>query len=90
MTPEKILEIARRYGDHDLADVDWYFYSPDLISFAQSVIEAERERIKSRVKYAAESLWCIRNQVGDEPYGLYIGPSLNTLEQFVEKLMEEE
>ena len=50
---------------------------------------AERERIKSRVKGAAESLWCIRNQVGDEPYGLYIGPSLNTLEQFVEKLLEE-
>ncbi len=50
---------------------------------------AERERIKSRVKEAAESLWCIRNQVGDEPYGLYIGPPLNTLEQFVEKLMEE-
>lgn len=50
---------------------------------------AERERIKSRVSSAAESLWCIRNQVGDEPYGLYIGPSLNTLEQFVEKLMEE-
>ena len=50
---------------------------------------AERERIKSRVKEAAESLWCIRNQVGDEPYGLYIGPSMNTLEQFVEKLLEE-
>ena len=50
---------------------------------------AERERIKGRVKEAAESLWCIRNQVGDEPYGLYIGPPLNTLEQFVEKLMEE-
>ena len=51
---------------------------------------AERGRIKSRVKDAAESLWCIRNQVGDEPYGLYIGPSLNTLDDFVEKLLEEE
>ena len=50
---------------------------------------AERERIKSRIKDAAESLWCIRNQVGDEPYALYIGPSMNTLKQFVEKLMEE-
>ncbi len=51
---------------------------------------AERARIKSRVKEAAESLWCIRNQVGDGPYGLYIGPPLNTLEQFVEKLLETE
>ena len=51
---------------------------------------AERERIKSRVKGAAESLWCIRNQVGDEPYALYIGPSMTMMEQFVEKLMEEE
>jgi len=50
---------------------------------------AKRERIKGRVKEAAESLWCIRNQVGDEPYALYIGPSMNTLEQFVEKLLEE-
>ena len=50
---------------------------------------AEREQIKSRVKSAAESLWCIRNQ-GDAAYELYIGPSLNTLEQFVEKLLEEE
>ena len=50
---------------------------------------AERERIKSRVKKAAESLWCIKNQ-GDAPYELYIGPSLNTMEEFVEKLMEEE
>ena len=50
---------------------------------------AERERIKSRVKDAAESLWCIRNQVGDEPYGLYIGPSLNTMEEFVNRLLEE-
>jgi len=36
--------------------------------------EAERERIKSRAKEAAENLWCIRNQVGEEPYSLYIGP----------------
>ena len=50
---------------------------------------AERERIKSRVKDAAENLWCTRNQVGDEPYALYIGPSMNAMEQFVEKLLEE-
>ena len=56
----------------------------------QAAQQSERERIKGRVKTAAESLWCIRNQVGDEPYDLYIGPSLNTLEQFVEKLMETE
>ena len=49
---------------------------------------AERERIKSRVKGAAESVWGIRDYI-DKRYGLYIGPSLNTLEQFVEKLMEE-
>lgn len=50
---------------------------------------AERERIKGRVREAAESLWCIRNQVGDEPYALYIGPSLNTMEEFVNRLLEE-
>ena len=63
---------------------------------------AERERIKSRVKDAAESLWCIRNEVVEEvegelkrvPYSLYnslyIGPPLNTLEEFVNRLLEEE
>ncbi len=51
---------------------------------------AERERIKCRVKEAAESLWCIRNQVGEKPYNLYIGPSLTMLEEFAEKLLEEE
>ena len=49
---------------------------------------AERERIKGRVKQAAENLWCIRNQVGDEPYALYIGPSMTMMEQFVELLLE--
>ena len=43
MNNDKILEIARRYGDYYLSDVDWYFYRPDLISFAQSVIEAEQK-----------------------------------------------
>ena len=43
MTPEKILELARQHGDHDLGDVDWYFYNPDLIAFAQAIIETERE-----------------------------------------------
>jgi hypothetical protein len=55
----------------------------------QAAQEAERERIKSRVKEAAENLWCIRNQVGEEPFSLYIGPSLNTLEEFVDRLLEE-
>ena len=64
----------------------------ELGEFAQNVWKAaqaaEQKRIKSRVKDAAESLWCIRNQVGDEPYALYIGPSMTMMEQFVEKLME--
>lgn len=59
--------------------------------------KAERERIKSRVKEAAENLWCIRNEVVEEvdgelkrvPYSLYIGPSLNTMEEFVNRLLEE-
>jgi hypothetical protein len=55
----------------------------------QASQQAERERIKSRVKEAAENLWCIRNQVGENPYSLYIGPSLNTLEGFVNRLLEE-
>jgi hypothetical protein len=41
------------------------------------------------MKEAAENLWCIRNQVGEEPFSLYIGPSLNTLEEFVNRLLEE-
>jgi len=48
----------------------------------------ERERIKGRVKGAAESVWGIRDYF--DGCSQYIGPSLNTLEQFVEKLMEEE
>lgn len=59
--------------------------------------KAERERIKGRVKEAAENLWCIRNEVVEEvdgelkrvPYSLYIGPSLNTMEEFVNRLLEE-
>jgi hypothetical protein len=54
----------------------------------QAAQEAERERIKSRVKEAAKSIWAVRDLV-DNRYGLYIGPPLNTMEQFVEKLMEE-
>ena len=49
---------------------------------------AERERIKSRVKGAAESIWGIRDFV-DKRYGLYVGPPLNVLEQFVNRLLEE-
>ena len=55
----------------------------------QAAQQSERERIKSRVKEAAGSLWSIRDQSTNKPDGLYIGPPLNTLEQFVEKLVEE-
>ena len=41
MNQEQILELARRHGDHSVADVDWSFYEPDLIAFAQSVLEEE-------------------------------------------------
>ena len=50
---------------------------------------AERERIKSRVKEAAESIWDIRSLSGKH-YGLYIGPSMNMMEEFVNRLLEEE
>ena len=50
---------------------------------------AERERIRSRVKAAAESVWGIRDFI-DKRYGLYVGPPLNTLEQFIEKLLDKE
>ena len=43
MNQEQILEIARRHGDHSVADVDWSFYEPDLIAFAQSVLIAAAE-----------------------------------------------
>ena len=49
---------------------------------------AERERIKERVKGAAESVWGIRDYF--DGCSQYIGPSLNTLEEFVEKLLEED
>ena len=50
MTSEKILEIAHRYSDkaYPAPDDDssrvtyWKFLDQDLIAFAQSVIEAER------------------------------------------------
>ena len=61
----------------------------DKLEIWQAAQEAERERIKSSMKEAAENLWCIRNQVGEEPFSLYIGPSLNTLEGFVNRLLEE-
>jgi hypothetical protein len=68
---------------------DWYSEKDMAQEVWQVAQEAERERIKSRVKEAAENLWCIRKQVGGEPYSLYIGPSLNTLEEFVNRLLEE-
>lgn len=47
---------------------------------------ADRERIKGTVREAAESLWLIPHPAGK---GLYIGPSLDMMEQFVELLLEE-
>ena len=91
MTFEEIKAIAETW-------FEWPDERRDLVTYASAMLFAhdmyergqavERERIKSRVKEAAESLWCIRNQ-GDAAYELYIGPSMNTLEQFVEKLLEE-
>lgn len=93
MTPEEIHELAILHGavfTYAPALEEWWDFPPDnLEAFVRSVQTAERERIKSRVKEAAENLWCIRNQVGGEPYSLYIGPSLNTLEEFVNRLLEE-
>lgn len=99
MNNEKILDIADKYdsGDKYGPAATWNFITEDLIVFARDMQKAERERIKSRVKEAAESLWCIRNEVVEEvdeelkrvPYSLYIGPSLNTMEEFVNRLLEE-
>ena len=70
-------------------DAGWHTdFEDDLHEVWAAAQAAERERIKSRVKEAAESIWAVRDLV-DNRYGLYIGPPLNTLEQFVEKLMEE-
>lgn len=91
MNNEEVLEIADQYDSVDKYGpaATWNFITEDLIVFARDMQKAERERIKGRVKSAAESVWGIRDFV-DKRYGLYIGPSLNSLEQFVEKLMEEE
>ena len=50
MTPEQIIEIAHRYSDKAYPAPDdssrvtyWEFLEKDLIDFAQSVIEAERD-----------------------------------------------
>ena len=71
-------------------DAGWHTdFEDDLHEVWAAAQAAERERIKSRVKEAAGSLWSIRDQSTNKPDGLYIGPPLNALEQFVEKLMEE-
>jgi hypothetical protein len=68
---------------------DWYSEKDLAQEVWRAAQQAERERIKSRVKEAAENLWCIRNQVGENPYSLYIGPSLRMMEEFVDRLLEE-
>ena len=84
MTIEEIESIIRK----NIIITDEWLYKA-VMSIALDVEKAERERIKGRVKGAAESVWGIRDYI-DKRYGLYIGPSLNTLEEFVEKLLEEE
>lgn len=106
MDKENIIEMAERYGQLEtLEDQDtgchvskWVFSEEGLRKFARAVIKEERERIKGRVKEAAENSWCIKNEVVEEvdgelkrvPYSLYIGPSLNKLEEFVGRLLEVE
>ena len=70
-------------------DAGWHTdFEDDLHEVWAAAQAAERERIKSRVKEAAESIWAVRDLV-DNRYGLYIGPPLNTLEEFVNRLLEE-
>lgn len=91
MTLEEIKAIAETWFEWETDRHDFTTYTSAML-FARDMVErgqaAERERIKGKVKEAAESLWCIRNQIGDDPYALYIGPSLSVLEQFVEQLLE--
>lgn len=93
MTLEEIKEIAETWFEWDTERRDFTTYFSAML-FARDMYErgqaAERVRVKARVKKAAESLWCIRNEVGDDPYALYIGPSLDTLDQFVDQLLEKE
>lgn len=93
MTYEETKAIAETWFEWPGERRDLVTYTSAML-FAHDMYErgqaTERERIKGKVKAAAESLWCIRNQIGDAPYALYIGPSMNTLEQFVEKLLEKE
>lgn len=57
MNQEQILEIARRHGDHSVADVDWSFYEPDLIAFAQSVLEEEQEKYQELIAAAEAAVY---------------------------------
>ena len=43
MTPEKILELAARNEINPHSEFRWSFDEEDLIAFAQSILEAERE-----------------------------------------------
>ncbi len=92
MTFDEIKTIAETWFEWDDNRREVITYTSTLL-FAQAMYQrgqlAERDRIRQRVKEAAEGLWCIRNQVGEEPYTLYIGPSLDTLEQFVENLLSD-
>ena len=50
MTPEQIIEIARRYGSFYDPDDEFTFGQEDLIAFAQAIIE-ERESIGEPVAW---------------------------------------
>jgi hypothetical protein len=66
MTPEQIIEIARRFANEKcrfqpfelnaatVYHTYWEFPEKDLLTFAQLVIEAERERIKQIVRDVTE------------------------------------
>lgn len=57
MTEEKILEVARRYGVQSRYIDCIAFTEKEIIAFAQSVIEAERERIKQIIHEATDGGW---------------------------------
>ena len=70
MTPEKILELA-----HETVRLTWINDSPeDLIAFAQSVIEAERESSDKPVAWVSCDGYLSHYRLGDEYIPLYLHP----------------
>jgi hypothetical protein len=70
MTPEKIIEIA-----HETVRLTWINDSPeDLIAFAQSVIEAERESSDKPVAWVSCDGYLSHYRLGDEYIPLYRRP----------------